>query len=63
MPSSYTIDKDRELVTSTGWGVLTAAEVMEHQEWLASDKDFHPDFYQLLDLTAVTNIEIDSGMM
>ncbi|MFZ0284256.1 MAG: hypothetical protein WAL32_03430 [Terriglobales bacterium] len=57
MPCGYVIDKERRLVLSTAWDVLTAAEALDHQNRLRNDTDFNPDFAQLGDGTRVTRIE------
>jgi hypothetical protein len=59
MPVSYQIDRERSLVITTAWGVLTAAEAMEHQRRLSSDPEFRPEFCQLSNFLAVTDIELD----
>jgi hypothetical protein len=60
MACSYEIDKVRRLVISTGSGFLTAEEIFAHQARLANDDNFSPDFFQLLDFTAVTSLRIDT---
>jgi hypothetical protein len=61
VPASYEIDKHRRLVITTASGVLTLAEGLSHQEKLSEDKDFDPAFSQLMDLSGVTEIAIDSA--
>lgn len=58
MPSRYTIDVERKLVVTTGWGRVTFAELLAHQEQLAGDPHFDPEFNQLVDATAVTGLEV-----
>lgn len=60
MPVQYVIDKERRLVISTAWGRVTFSEGREHQERLKNDPDFHSDFNQFLDATAVTTLDISS---
>jgi hypothetical protein len=60
MAWSYKIDTERQLVTTTAWGTLTAAQVLEHQQHLQKDPAFNPDFYQLLDLTLVVYLQMDA---
>jgi len=60
VPWSYEIDKERRLVITTKWDVLTHVEVLEHMRQLSSDPDFNRDFFQLLDLTRVTGIREES---
>jgi hypothetical protein len=58
MPWRYTIDAERGLVISTGWGRMTFAEMQAHQDQLASDPHFNPEFRQLVDATAITELNI-----
>ncbi|MCU1285982.1 MAG: hypothetical protein JWO13_2332 [Acidobacteriales bacterium] len=60
MPCNYIIDGERKLVITSGSGVLTAAEALEHQQRLAADPAFHNDFSQLLDFTALTDLDISA---
>jgi hypothetical protein len=59
MPCSYIIDKPRQLVLTTGTGLLTLSESIHHQNSLQSDIDFSPSFAQLIDLTEVTSTDVD----
>ena len=59
MSCSYQIDSDRNLVITTAWDTLTGAECVEHQRQLGSDAGFNSDFFQLLDFTRVTAVQID----
>src|SRR5437762_6003144 len=63
MPCSYVIDTERRLVISTAWGVVTGEEALEHQNKLAEDQAFHPEFNQLLDCGGVSNAVIDLAMI
>jgi hypothetical protein len=58
MPVEYIVDKERRLVVSTAWGRVTFAEARAHQERLRDDPDFHSEFDQFLDATAVTALDI-----
>jgi hypothetical protein len=58
MPRRYSIDKERRLVISTGSDQLTFAEIKSHQDQLLNDPDFNAEFDQLIDLTAVTSLDI-----
>ncbi len=58
MPYRYTIYPERKLVITTGWGCVTFAEMLAHQEQLASDPRFNPEFNQLVDATAVTGSDV-----
>jgi len=61
MPCRYVIDKDRRLVISTGWDRLTFAEMKAQQDELTSDPNFDPAFNQLVDVTAVTVLDLSIG--
>ncbi len=58
MPGDYVIDAERGLVISTGRGVVTRKDFVEHQARLLADPAFQPSFHQLIDLTAVTRVEL-----
>jgi hypothetical protein len=61
VPAFYEIDKDRRLVITTASGVLTLADALSHQEKLLGDKDFDPEFSQLVDLTGIAELTIDAA--
>jgi len=61
MPSAYKIDKERRLVTSTAWGVVTRDDVFNHQQKITADPDFVPAYSQLLDFTRVTKLEFTAA--
>ena len=61
MPCSYSIDKERKLLTCTGWGRLTAAEAAKLQKEFTDDPDFRRDLHQIVDLMAVTDLIADSA--
>jgi len=61
VPASYEIDKHQRLVITTATGVLTLADALAHQEQLTQDKDFDPEFSQLVDLSGITELTIDSA--
>jgi len=58
MPCEYIIDKERRLVITTGTDRLTFAEAKAHQERLIADPSFNPEFNQLIDLRAVTFLDL-----
>ena len=60
MPIRYVIDKEQRIVISTASGVLTFAETKAHQDQLKNDPDFIPEFNQLIDMTAVTDIAMST---
>src|SRR5437879_447998 len=61
MALDYVIDREKKLVISTATGVFTATDAFTHQNKLRSDPNFSGDFSQLLDFSAVTSVQIDSG--
>ena len=61
MPATFAIDKQRQLVISTGLDPLTAADLLSHQEKLLRDPEFNPTFSQIMDLTRVTVFELTAG--
>lgn len=54
MPTSYSIDPARRLVTSRIWGVVTDEEVLEHNRLLRGDPAFDPTYRQFADMSDVT---------
>jgi hypothetical protein len=61
MSGAYTIDLERSLVRSRGWGVLTNRELLAHARALTRDPHFAPNFRQLADLRAVTDVQITAA--
>lgn len=58
MPCRYLIDLERGIVVSSGWGRVTYAEMKAHQDRLIKDPDFYPELDQLVDGTAVTELNL-----
>ena len=58
MPCDYVIDQSRRLVITTGAGRLTFAEAKAHQDKLIADPDFERAYNQLIDLRAVTALDL-----
>ena len=58
MPASFTIDPERRLVLSRGWGVLVDDDLRGTQRGLRAAPEFAPDFRQLWDFTAVTQVRV-----
>jgi hypothetical protein len=61
MPARYQIDKERRLVITTVWGLLTLADALAHQHSLVKDRDFDPSFSQVMDLTQITQYDVDAN--
>ena len=58
MPMSYSIDKQRHLVLTRCWGVLSDADLLAHKAQLASDPDFHASMGQLSDVRAIERLAV-----
>ena len=58
MPIAYTIDRERGLVRTRCWGVLTDAELLEHKRQLAGDPHFSPAMPQLSDVREVEQLAV-----
>jgi hypothetical protein len=61
MPLAYKIDKERRLVTSSGWGTITRQEIIDHQQKLAADPDFSRTYSTIADFTRVTKLEVTAA--
>ena len=55
------MEKNRKLIISTAKGVVTFAEIKDHQDRLLSDADFHANFDQLIDVTTATDVRITAA--
>jgi len=60
MPCRYVIDPERRLIITTGWDRVTFFEAKAHQDQLATDPEFDPEFNQLVDGTAITALDIST---
>jgi hypothetical protein len=63
MPASYSIDRERRLVVSRRWGVLTDEDLQDDYAHLAADPAFDPSFRQLIDLSEVTQVHITPAVV
>jgi hypothetical protein len=61
MPVTYKIDKERRLVSSKAYGVVTREEILDHQRSLAADPDFSPTFSHIADFTSTTKLEVSAA--
>ena len=61
MPLKYRIEENRKLIVSTAKGVVTFAEIKDHQDRLLSDADFHANFDQLIDVTTATDVALTAA--
>ena len=60
MSAEYRINADLRVIFSTASGVLTDADLLEHQAKLLADSCFDRSFNQLWDLTEVSQVEVSS---
>jgi hypothetical protein len=63
LPVSYTIDRNRKLVTTKLWGVVTEDEVRNHNLRLRTDPAFDPSYRQLADMTAITESRVGTNLI
>jgi hypothetical protein len=61
MPADYLINRNIGVVFSQAWGVLTDADLLEHQRRLGSDERFDPAFHQIFDFQDVTAVELTAA--
>jgi hypothetical protein len=45
------------------WGAATEDEIIDHGLRLRNDRQFRPDFRQLVDMTELTEIRVGSGVI
>jgi hypothetical protein len=60
LSASYRIDKRQKLVVTTASGILTLADILDHQQRLLKDKDFDPGFSQLINFNAVKKFAVST---
>jgi len=58
MPADYRIDRDHGCVFTRGTGVLTDADLLDHQRRLRSDPFFQRTLKQLADFRNLEGIEV-----
>jgi hypothetical protein len=63
MPVILKIDPLRRLVYSTFYGRITDDEMLNHRSAIASDPNFNPDFSEIVDFSAVSDIDISEGTL
>ena len=63
MALHYTIDNERQVVRTTGSGILELRELRELMSLLPTDPDFNANFGSLVDLRAVSAIAMDSAAL
>lgn len=60
MPCRYRIDAEQRLVVTTAWDRLSFAEAKSHQDQLKNDPAFNAAFDQLIDASAVTDLDLSN---
>ncbi len=60
MPTDYRIHRDRQLVISRAYGILTYAEACAHRRVMASDPGFDPTYAELLDGREIDRVEMSA---
>ncbi len=63
MPWSYSIDSERNVVFTTGTGVLTEQELLGGLRSLYADPKFHPDHRGLFDYREVETLQVSNDLM
>lgn len=58
MPATFEIDHDARLVRSRAWGVLVDDDLAGTQSGVRADPRFEPDYSQLFDFSAVTEVRV-----
>jgi hypothetical protein len=59
MPARHVIDIANRVVLTVFTGILTMREATENRKRLYADSSFEPSFSELIDFTAVSQIELD----
>jgi hypothetical protein len=60
MPTSYRIDRERGIIFSRGYGVLTDEDLQRHTESALADPAFDPGLDQLYDFTDVMETRVSA---
>lgn len=60
MPAAYKIDKEKRLVLTTAWGVISFSDMVAHKDKLLSDPDFERTYSQIIDLTQITEFALSN---
>ena len=63
MPVVLKIDPQRRIVYSTFHGRINDAELAGHRSAIASDPDFNPAFNEVVDFTAVTDVNLSESTL
>jgi hypothetical protein len=63
MPASFTIDVARRTVFSRAWGILVDDDLRQTQQGVRVAPDFDPDFSQLYDFSAITDVQVTTDAL
>lgn len=63
MPFDYRIDGAKRIVLSRAYGIFTETDMVGHREGLIADLEFDSTYYQLADLTEVTEVQMTSEFL
>lgn len=63
MAQEFQLDEIQRMVWVRCWGALTDQDILTHQTALRADPRFRPEFYQLVDTRAVTEVEVSARVM
>ena len=58
MPISYRIDRERAVVLTEAWGVLTDADILGHKARLLNDPGFDSRMPQLSDIRNIDRLDV-----
>lgn len=58
MPMEYRIDPEQRVVFMRGWGRVTFADALAHQQALRADPEFRGDLRELIDFSEVTELVV-----
>ena len=63
MPVVLKIDPHRQVVYSAFYGKLTETEMLGHRDMIAADPDVKPHFNEIVDFSAVTEVDISDSSL
>jgi hypothetical protein len=63
MGLAYTIDVERGIVRTRGWGIITSEEIRDDTSRKLADPRFDPRFRSLFDMSDAINLEVSSSTL
>jgi hypothetical protein len=60
VPATYRIDRSLKTIFSAGTGVVTDADLRDHQRTVLADPEFDPRFDQIWDLQQVEDVDVSN---